>query len=398
MIAVSCTEPSVVQSPVQPLTGNWHLVLDLGQESLPVDLSFISESGKLKALFRNSDEEILAEDVVLSSDSIFIRMPLYDSGFRGHIIDEGHIEGVWNNYLRGPDYEIPFFANAGEYPRFEHQSAGKNIAGTWAVSFSPETPDEYPAVGLFKQQGQSISGTFITETGDYRFLEGVVSSDTILLSCFDGSHAFLFKGFVTGDSIYGQFWSGTHWSEPWVAQRNPEAHLTDPDSLTFLKEGYDMVDFQFTSLDGEPLSPKSPPYSGKVLLVQVMGSWCPNCVDETRLLDELHEKYRQQGLEIIALAFERDTDKFSAQEGLRRFKNTMGIDYAIAHAGYASKDSSAAALPFLNHVMSYPTCIVIDRNGMVRKIRTGFYGPGTGNHYVHYKVGFERFIANLLNE
>ena len=56
-----------------------------------------------------------------------------------------------------------------------------------------------------------VTGTFLTETGDYRYLEGVVDGDSLKLSCFDGSHAFLFHAALDQDSFRGRFWSGTHW-------------------------------------------------------------------------------------------------------------------------------------------------------------------------------------------
>jgi len=49
-------------------------------------------------------------------------------------------------------------------------------------------------------------------------------------------------------------------------------------------------------------------------------------------------------------------------------------------------------------VMSYPTCIMIDRNGKVRRIRTGIYGPSTGEHYTKYKRSLEGFVEELLAE
>ena len=65
---------------------------------------------------------------------------------------------------------------------------------------------------------------------------------------------------------------------------------------------------------------------------------------------------------------------------------------------HASKENNSAQLPFLDHVMSYPTCIFIDKAGKVRRIRTGFYGPGTGEHYVNYKRNLDSFIQQLLAE
>lgn len=392
----SCRQPADLVETVTPANGKWLLVIDLGEQLLPVDLQLSNnEEGRIIEV-RNADERIPVSNIVINGDSLTIRMPLFDSEFKGIIESEHRISGVWTNHLRKTNNRLPFVATHGVKSRFPSSGTAPDVQGKWAVSFSPDSEDQYPAIGLFEQDGNTVTGTFLTETGDYRYLQGVAANDSILLSCFDGSHAFLFKGKVHGDSIHGMFWSGAHWSEPWSAYRNADAELTNPDSLTFLKEGYDMVDFSFRSTSGNLLSPKDEFYKNKVLLVQVMGTWCPNCIDETRLLSELYGKYNDQGLEVIALAFEKGHDKEAVNAGLKRFKESLGIQYDIAYAGFASKDSAAAKLPFLNHVMSYPTCIVIGRDGMVKKIRTGFSGPGTGDHYAHYKAGFEDFLVALL--
>jgi thiol-disulfide isomerase/thioredoxin len=302
--------------------------------------------------------------------------------------------------LKGPDHKLPFTARAGEFPRFPQVSPARmDPSGTWEVHFSPNSADSYPAIGLFeRQENGTVTGTFLTETGDYRYLEGSVSGDSLRLSCFDGSHAFLFTALLQGDSLKGAFHSGNHWQEPWVAVRNPDFKLRDPDSLTFLREGYDMVDFRFPSIDGGSISPNDPPYKGSVRVVQIMGSWCPNCVDETRLLNDLHGKHRSEGLHVISVAFERYQDTARAIAGLRHFRDVLKVDYPILYGGMAGKGEAAERLPFLNHVMSYPTLIIIDHKGSVRRIRTGIYGPSTGAHYEHHKRSLEVFIQGLLNE
>jgi thiol-disulfide isomerase/thioredoxin len=165
-----------------------------------------------------------------------------------------------------------------------------------------------------------------------------------------------------------------------------------------LQEGYAMADFRFSSIDGDTISPKDDRFMGRVLMVQIMGSWCPNCVDETRLLDEMYSAYHDHGLDVIALAFERYEEPARALSALRKFREKLDVHYDILYAGDSRKELAAAKLPFLNHIMSYPTCIFIDRKGKVRRIRTGFYGPSTGEHYEHYKRNLRVFLEQLLAE
>jgi thiol-disulfide isomerase/thioredoxin len=400
LLAGACTTSTTDVQP--PTTGPWLVEIEVAEgEVLPFhfDLEEL-EGGALRIKVRNGEEVIVVDDIDRNGDSLVVRMPLFDSEFKGRTQGAGIVTGNWHNYLKGNDYTIPFTARAGEFPRFTNKrKPAMDVDGTWEVHFSPGTADTYPAIGLFKQEPNGrTTGTFMTETGDYRYLEGVVSGDSLLLSCFDGSHAFLFSAVFQGDNLKGSFRSGKHWQEPWVAVRNPQFALTHPDSLTFLREGYEMIDFSFPDLEGNMVSPNDERFKGKPLLIQIMGSWCPNCVDETKLLNEVYAKHHDKGLEIICVAFERPDDPARAIAGLKHFRNVLDVEYPIVYAGRSGKNEAAEKLPFLNHVMSYPTCIMIDRNGKVRRIRTGIYGPSTGEHYTKYKRSLEGFVEELLAE
>lgn len=397
MALCACTQEQV-RTPMR--TGPWLLELHLGDQALPVYFEHVRLGEDPLLIVHNGAEKLEVNDIEWRNDTIFVRMPLYDSEFIGYDINDSTFVGRWHNYLKGRDYSIPFTARALAQPmRFAAGSAPRaDISGQWESDFGPGSPKGYKALGIFQQKDGHVQGTFGTETGDYRFLEGVMDGDSLKLSAFDGSHAFLFKALLRNDSLIGRFWSGTHWQEDWVAVRNPAFQLRDPDSLTSLREGYDMVDFSFPDLDGRPRSPKDEQYRQKVLLVQVMGSWCPNCVDETRLLNELYDAHHQKGLEVIAVAFEKYEEEQRALQALHQFKEKLGVRYAMVYAGMANKETAAAKLPFLEHILSFPTCVFIDRQGKVRRIRTGFYGPGTGQHYVTYRRNLERFVEQLLDE
>lgn len=375
--------------------------LDLNGPLLPFTFELAkTDSAAWTMRVHNSAEEIPVTDVELHGDTIHMRMPLFDSEFKGVVVNDSTITGRWHNYLKGPEYSIPFHAVAGKKTRFPGTStASANISGAWRAHFSAGTPDAYNAIGDFHQDGAGVvSGTFMTETGDYRYLEGVMHGDSLMLSCFDGSHAFLFHAVLRDDTLHGRYMSGVHWQEPWMAVRDANYELRDPDSLTALREGYGMVDFRFPDLEGNMVARSDAAFRGKPMMVQIMGSWCPNCVDEARLLNEVYGKYHGRGLEILAIGFEKYEDPEQALGALKRFKKTLGVEYPVLYGGGASKEEAGNKLPFLEHLMSYPTCIFIDRNGLVRRIRTGFYGPGTGEHYEHYKRNLDVFIETLLAE
>jgi thiol-disulfide isomerase/thioredoxin len=399
LLGWACSPPT--PSTPTAATGRWRFVLQLGPE---VELPFMAELSRqgegYGLVIQNADERLPVDTVLRHGDSLYIRLAVFDSEFQGKMVDSTHLAGVWRDYSRGEDYAIPFTASRTDGPRFSPQKgAAASLAARYQATFSPGTEDSYPAVGSFTQTGAQVSGSFLTETGDYRYLEGVVAGQQLRLSAFDGSHAFLFVGDIAGDSLQGTFYSGTHWREPWAAVADPQAALRDPETLTYLAPGYDALAFRFANADGEDVALSDPRYQGKVVIVQLLGSWCPNCMDETRLFAQWYDRYHEQGLEIIGLAFERAKEPAQAWRSLDRMQAALDVHYDILLASTSpSKADASAALPMLNQVMSFPTSIYLDRQGRVRKIHTGFYGPGTGAPYLRFVEQYEGLLETLLAE
>lgn len=406
IIIVSCSGDSNEhvneKSNIALVEGNWLLEFQLSENNIaPVNFNIIKNDSNYQVEFSNAEEKIVAKEVSVSDNKIIIHDPIFNSWFEGKIVSATTIKGMW--YKDGKDYEIPFTATHGDAPRFEKPDklteTNVNISGKWEVDFSKNNPnDHYKAIGVFQQVDDYVTGTFMTETGDYRYLEGNMYNNNLYLSCYDGSHLFLFKATLVNEKLTGNFWSGTHWEEPWVATKNENIELTNPDSLTYLKDGYDKLAFTFPNINGEEVSISDEKYNGKVVIVNIMGPWCPNCKDETAFLSNLYKNKKDEGLEIIALSFDKSEEFETAKENILKIKNFFNAEYDFLIAGKANKIAAAKSLPMLNHVMSYPTSIFIDRNGSIRKIRTGFYGPGTGSYYTRYSEQTNDFVAKLLAE
>jgi peroxiredoxin len=384
------------------VTGPWRMAMDLDTTSAIVELPFqfdLARHGSGWSMtIHNQDEAIVVDSIVLNGDSILVRMPFFDSEFRGTIKSPKQIQGLWYNHYKGPDYAIPFTATAGEQPRFNKlpSTASMDISGDWEVHFTDDDDDE-PAIGIFTLNGSHVKGTFATETGDLRFLEGITTPDSLFLSSFNGSQAFLFSAAIRQDSLLGEFRSGHRWKQPWYAVRNPDFALADDETLTKLDPDHPVA-FSFPDVDGTWHSLADDKFKGKAVVLEIMGTWCPNCLDESRMLNELHEKYHAQGLEIVALSFERYADRKEALNALRQFKEKLGIQYALLYAGMANRDTVVHKLPFISQLMSYPTTFLIGRDGSVRRIITGIYGPGTGARYIRFKDRMENSIVELLRE
>lgn len=366
-------------------------------DSVVLPFNFEVYGAKKLSVF-NAEEKIDVTEIEYRKDSVFIKFPV----FEGYIAAKIEENGIIGNFLK-PELKrkLPFVAKKNDSRFAKKEMPKANISGNWETVFSPNSKeDSYIAKGVFKQDGQNVTGTFRTTTGDYRFLEGILNGNELQLSTFDGAHAFLFKAKVTDSTMNGVFYSGNHWEEPFTAKRNANYELPDPNTLTFLKEGFDKVAFSFKNENGEVVSLNDAKFKNKVVLLQIMGTWCPNCLDESKYYAEFYEKHKSDDLEIIALAFEYVKSEKKAFDNIKRLRAATGIAYPIllAQYGSASKVKANEKLPMLNHVLSYPTTIFIDKNEKVRKIHTGFNGPATGDKYVTFKKEFEDFVETLVKE
>jgi len=218
------------------------------------------------------------------------------------------------------------------------------------------------------------------------------------LYSFDGDHLYKFRGVKSVDTIHGEFWSGKTGYKKFKAFKNESIELPDAYGLTYLKKGYERIDFSFKDLQGNLVSLKDPRYQNKVVVVQILGTWCPNCMDETRFLADWYRKNKHRGVEIIGLAYERKPDFAYAKSRVQKMKELMGVDYEVLIAGVATTESASESLPMLNQIISFPTSIVIDKTGAVRKIHTGFNGPATGKYYDNFVQEFNNMMDTLVKE
>ena len=365
-------------------------------ENLPFNFEVIS-ANSLKIF--NAEEVILVDEISYQNDSIYIKMPVFEGYIVAKLIEDGMV-GTFVHESFGK--RMPFKAFYNSNDRFKlTEPAATDVSGNWEVTFSPDSDEDTNlAKGIFKQNKQKVTGTFQTKTGDYRYLEGVINGNQLKMSTFDGAHAYLFTATVTDSTMSGTFFSGNNWSQPYIAKRNDRFELPDANTLTFLKEGYERLEFSFPDEDGQVVTLNDAQFKDKVVVVQIMGTWCPNCLDETKYFSDYYNKNAEKDLAFVALAFEYAKTEEKAFKAIKGLKDRIGIEYPILLAQYGTSNKSEAQekLPMLNQVLSYPTSIFIDKSGKVRKIHTGFSGPATGKAYLDFKKEFEDFLNELMAE
>jgi thiol-disulfide isomerase/thioredoxin len=360
-------------------------------------------AGKIIIYVINGTERLLVDNVRRKGDSLFINMPFFDSRFDLRILGENKLEGSWIKNNGNRQAIVAFCATFNKAERYPFSKPPAfNISGRWSVHFKG-VADSTEAIGEFKQSGSKVRGTFLTITGDYRFLEGVVSGDTLKLSTFDGGHAYSFESKIvdSGKMTDGFYFAGATSVETWVAEKNEQAKLPNEFSLTRLKDSANAtLHFKFPDLNGHIVSINDHAYKNKVVIIQILGSWCPNCMDETRFLSAWYHQNKSRGVAIIGLAYERTTSFTNAKKLLQPFISRFHVTYPILATGVTVSDSlrTEKTLPEIQEIIGFPTTIFVDKKGMIRKIHTGFNGPGTGEHYEMYKKEFSKLVNSLLSE
>ncbi|NLR90428.1 peroxiredoxin family protein [Flammeovirga agarivorans] len=389
IISISCSSPTK-EVKEELKVSNWRalIVNDHGKE-VPFYLQVEGEGKDQVWTIINGDERMRLDDSYYENDSLHIPLLIYEA----EIIVKESDTTLKGQFLRKGAYRLPFIAEKGKAPRFvDYEKATVNYTGTYAVKLG-----ETDAIGLFNQSGDYLTGTFLTATGDYRYLEGEVDGNKMFLSSFDGVHILRFEAELEGNRLLnGKMWSGQKSTKTWQGIKDNRAELPDPKTLTHLKEGYDKVSFTFQNEKGDTISLDDPKYQNKVVVIQIMGSWCPNCLDESKFMAPFYEKMKDKDFEVIGLSYERSEDPEVAYKRINRMKRKLNIGYDILYAGTPSKASES--LPMLNKIMSFPTSIILDKKGEVREIHTGFSGPSTGHYYEEHISEFTSLVNNLLME
>ncbi|WP_234736649.1 peroxiredoxin family protein [Tellurirhabdus bombi] len=394
----SCSSESKVRVP----KGIWRATLQTKGGELPFGLDIVpnADSATYTVYAINGAERLKMDTATLQGDTLRIPMAIFESEIIAKVANK-RMEGIWRKRRIGNTYsELPFTALYGLKYRFEPdgKQAKSDLSGKWATTFRSEGDSSF-AIGVFNQKGNKATGTFLTSTGDYRYLEGNVFGDSLLLSCFDGTHVYLFKAFRKPDNtLQGSFWSGASGYETWTARQDSTAELPDATKLTYLKPGHKTLNFKFPDRTGKTVSLQDERFKGKVVVVQILGSWCPNCMDETNFLSPWYKKNKERGVEIVGLAYEKSADLAESAPKLQRMVDRFQIDYPILLAGTNDKAEASKTLPMLNRVIGFPTTIFIDKKGTVREIHTGFSGPGTGKYYDTFVEDFNKLIDKLVAE
>lgn len=390
--------------------GTWRFVLDSPGGRLPFLVEIDAKGGALV----DEHERFAFDAVEVRDQQIRLELAHYDSVLEGRwsvdAREEAQIVGTWRRRAPGPGglTQMSFHAEPNAHERFvvEHEQL-RPLSGRWSLTFSEDDGSTYAGLAeLQTRHGPGaepwVEGTILTDTGDYRYLEGALVEDQLQLAVFDGAHAFSFRAKLDeGELVDGHFWSRDSYHATFAGtpvEAGASTGLADPFEIVELTASDGRFHFDFHQLGGGSLTQDDPRFVGKVVLVELFGTWCPNCNDQAPLMSEWYAEYHGRGLEMVGIAFEFSGDEQSDMDMVQRYARRYDVDYPLLLGGTSDKKSAALRVPDLSEVAAYPTTIFIGRDGKVRRVYSGFSGPATGEAFEVLKTEFREEIEGLLAE
>ncbi|MBD3615971.1 MAG: TlpA family protein disulfide reductase [Gracilimonas sp.] len=379
-----------------PREGSWKGVIVYSNAEIPFTFEVVypENAGAPILTFINGKDRASLE-AIQRNDSLIIPMFAFDITL-SMAIGEKKMQGELVKHYSNKSYS--FEAEYG-LPRYdiEEENDPVQIGSKWSMKVNVGTQNEYPAVALFEQDGNKVTGTIMTEVSDYRFFEGKIEGNEIEMSTFDGVHSFLFKGTRENGKWKGELVLDDGYSRKWEAEYDENASLTDPFEVVDLEGKQVKPDFEkLTALSGEGIIADS--YKGKVLIIQIMGTWCSNSQDQTRYLTDWYEENRDRGVEILAVNYEANYSPEYGQSRIKTYKERLGIHYPMILGGELNKKLAADAFPFIDRIMAFPTLVFVGKEGYARYVHSYFTGPATVEYYEGFKRRFNTIVDELTSE
>jgi len=380
---------------------SWRVTLDTPGGPLPFVLRI--KHGVNEGTVHIGPVETIPVDLTMRGKEIIVDFPHYDSTLTLRRDSDETLVGAWRKVRGGSTAELRARAIRGTWSDSSDAhitvDPPASFSGRWRVEFESSDDDAIGAFDVFDLDGGSFAaGTFLTTTGDYRYLWGRIDGDLMRLSTFDGAHAFLFHARMQDDgTIEGDFWSGDWYHDTWTAVRDDDAALPDAFDRTSVVDEGAMEGLVFRDLDGDPtrVLDALDATGAPARIIEVFGTWCPNCADAARELASLKREY-EESIGIVGLAFELTDDHERSAQQVRAFADRFGGDWEVLVAGLSDKDAATRELGFLDKVRSYPTTIFLDADNEIVEIHTGFAGPAAGDAHDAQRTRFTEIIDSII--
>jgi thiol-disulfide isomerase/thioredoxin len=385
-------------STTQSLSGLWDATITFNGDAIPFRLQIAGEGSNVQGWLFNGQDKVVASSGSFQNGSLVLNFDSYAAKLEAKLQD-GVLVGQYGPMLKKT------------YPVTAHRQTAvvasvlsgppTSIDGLWEVAVKSSKGEQAWRLIVQEKSPLDVSAAILRVDGDTGALTGSFKDGKFVLSHFSGGRPALMILTPAADGTLSVEMTDLHGKSQLTAVRPDVARAkglpppTDPDHHTSVKDASEPFRFSFPDLNGKIVSNTDARFQGKVVLVNITGSWCPNCHDEAPFLAELYRKYRSQGLEVVALSFEEE-DQLKNPARLRAFMKEYGIDYTVLLGGVPDERDAKLTQPV--NLNSWPTTFFLGRDGRVRFVHAGFPGPASGTLYNQAVKEFYAQVDSLLAE
>lgn len=373
--------------------GKWLFELRTTHAAVPFIIEFKYDKNKrLTGTLLNGEESIALDEISYQKEQLIIPLQTYELSLELDQRGRKSLAGYLVRKNKNPVVKTQVVGIYGFQERFpgKKKQPTVDLNGKWTLELKDDKDQKSPAVGTFKQTGSKFSGSLLTPTGDYRYLEGKVEGAQFEAASFDGVYNYLFKGVIKDGKMEAEIRSSSITKVE--GKLDPKADLPNAYEQTKLKE----LKFIFPDLKGQSVSLTHEKFKNKPVIVQIFGSWCPNCLDEMNYLIPWYNQNAKRGIEIVALSFERSLSIDEARIQLIKVQKKLNVPYPLLLAGSTSEDKPMDKIDGLKNFISFPTTIFLNKKHEVVKVHAGFTGPSTGEFFEKWKIEFNHTVDELL--
>ncbi|MGC2109365.1 MAG: TlpA disulfide reductase family protein [Candidatus Korobacteraceae bacterium] len=408
-----CAATAFAAQPSQPTPSSlWDGTIQgkAGEVNFGIDLQTKGDS--IVATLVNATDRQPFSSATWNGEVLTLDLDYYDGQLTAHYVSPQRMEGEYSRQTSKGPIHIPVALAPHREVAAGKPWTGPTLDGDWLLQWPNETGAEKTTLATFHQQKSalangevSVTGIIEPVSGDTGLLHGSVSTMPdghahFHLSRFDGIHVLALDGQFESDGTVSGQQGGIIALEPFTGERSKDTATADPnalaETLTKVKDPQEAFRFSGVDASGKVLDQSSPEFKGKPLIVDIFGTWCPNCHDEAPVLEQLYRKYHAQGLEIVGLAYEYTDDTPRNLHQIAIYRAKFGITFPLLLTGTTAEGQIAKTLPQLVNFGAFPTSIFIDRSGHVHAILAGFTGPSTGEKYQEVQQRMDQLAREIV--
>jgi thiol-disulfide isomerase/thioredoxin len=394
IVVLALMAPSLrAQTPSTSLAGLWDAAVVVNGLEIPFRFEIAGSGASISGWFFNGDEKVASTGGKYDNGTLTLNFDHYATEIEAAVVN-GRLAGVYNRATGFYPFYAKRFAPSNAFPNEVPQ-----IDGLWTIGNVNSNKGEAAWRFIVRQSGAEVSAAILRVDGDTGALAGTFRNGKFIVSHFSGARPLLLELTPQPDGTLEIVRNRT---EKMVAVKDADAKLkgvaepTDPSRHSSVKNPTEPFKFAFPDLTGKIVSSTDARFRGKVVIVGIGGSWCPNCHDEAPFLSELYTKYKDKGLEIVELSFEEESQKAKGYTRLLAFNKRYGVNYTVLLAG--DQADVAEKVPQIHNLNSFPTTIFVGRDGLVRAVHAGFAGAVSGVFHENAKEEITATVERLLAE